>query len=469
MSNSIFQALLKLASTLVVVAFMSSSAFATLEEDRMDNALSDQRISELNDIMNDKHAPLADRQAACGAIGMPGGCSESAMNQSADGALANSGSGEQAATCESTASTAKLACLVPGTGGMSAGEQAMFTMMMGQLVQLGGQVASIGKNMSEQCKTQADISKVMTAINGIKGAACATMVSKCESICGAEAANYMAQNQTERAKVAKTAKGTCASYTPQVAMMMMSAMQSMGNFAANKQCQADAAALAGPAPTYSPIAMPTIGDCSDPKNQSLTCYCEKEANKKSVMCAGFTGGGVVGGTTTTTPNGTSVATPYASTISDLDSENTTDPFAPQNKNRNGGPGGQGDGGSGAPGGGGLSALASEGGGSGGSGDGRSAITGTSGNSSGGLGSAGGGGGGGGLARNNGSSGGGSLMDRFNLKNFLPGSKYKTRGIAGMSVKSVDGITGPTGPSIWEKATRQYQEQIQKQNVLLDGK
>ena len=59
------------------------------------------------------------------------------------------------------------------------------------------------------------------------------------------------------------------------------------------------------------------------------------------------------------------------------------------------------------------------------------------------------------------------MDKFNLKNFLPGSKYKTRGIAGMSVKSVDGITGPTGPSLWEKATRQYQEQIQKKNVIVD--
>ncbi len=66
------------------------------------------------------------------------------------------------------------------------------------------------------------------------------------------------------------------------------------------------------------------------------------------------------------------------------------------------------------------------------------------------------------------SGGDGFFDRFNLKKFLPGSKYKTRGIAGMSVKSVDGITGPTGPSIWEKATRQYQEQIQKQNVILEN-
>lgn len=390
---------------------------------------------------------------------------------------------EQAATCESVSSTAKAACLMPGTGGMSAGEAAMYTMMMNQLVSSAATIASIGKNMSEQCKVQADVAKIMTGINGVKGAACATLISKCESTCTTEASNRkneantartnnnyaMATTKDKEAAAATKSASTCAGYSGQVMGMMMSAMQSMGNFATSKQCQADAAALAAAVPTYSPIAMPTIGDCTDPNNQSLTCYCTKEANKSSVMCAGFTSGGVAGTSTTTTPNGTSVATPYSSSVADLtDSGNTADPFAGQNKKNSGGPSGQGDGGSGAPGGGGLSSLASEGGGSGGTGDGRSAITGTSGGN-GTLGSAGGGGGGG-LARNNGTAGsGGSLMDKFNLKNFLPGSKYKTRGIAGMSVKSVDGITGPTGPSLWEKATRQYQEQIQKQNVILDGK
>jgi hypothetical protein len=37
----------------------------------------------------------------------------------------------------------------------------------------------------------------------------------------------------------------------------------------------------------------------------------------------------------------------------------------------------------------------------------------------------------------------------------------------MNGTAKDGITGPMGPSLWEKATRQYQEQIQKQNVITD--
>jgi hypothetical protein len=37
----------------------------------------------------------------------------------------------------------------------------------------------------------------------------------------------------------------------------------------------------------------------------------------------------------------------------------------------------------------------------------------------------------------------------------------------MSVPAKDGVTGPMGPSLWEKASRQYQEQVQKQNVILD--
>lgn len=87
------------------------------------------------------------------------------------------------------------------------------------------------------------------------------------------------------------------------------------------------------------------------------------------------------------------------------------------------------------------------------------ITGQGGGSGGGGGGFGGGGGGaGGGGRTKGDYGG-----RFNLKDFLP--KGASRNIAGMSISAKDGITGPLGPSIFEKVTNQYQ--LQKRNMIQD--
>ncbi|MBN8539093.1 MAG: hypothetical protein J0L82_01810 [Deltaproteobacteria bacterium] len=400
----------------------------------------------------------------------------------------------EAANCSATKSTTSTACLTPGTGGMNAGEAAMFTMMVNQMVGLAGQITSAGKNMAEQCRKQADLSKAMTAINGIKGAACGIMIGQCTKRCGASAAQFSAaaaqlrtqaaaatvgaaalETAAEKCQTAatksKAAAGQCSGYSGQVMAMMMGAMQHGAGIVQNNQCAAEASAFANqPVPTFSPIALPNPTDCSDPNNQSLTCFCSRESNAKSPMCAGFNPGAVAGGGATTNGPGNGIgnssATPFLGTGDDAGTDgNTVDPFASK-QNASNGDSGFSPGGGGPPGGGALGSLGGDDGGAGGFGDPRSAITGTSGGQGGGLGSSGGGGGGG-LARNNGSAGLGGLMDKFNLRKFLPGSKYKTRGIAGMSVKSVDGITGPMGPSIWEKATRQYQEQIQKQNVILD--
>jgi hypothetical protein len=378
----------------------------------------------------------------------------------------------------------------------------MFTMMMNQMVGLAAQIASAGKNMAQQCRLQADLSTAMTAINGIKGTACGVMISQCKKRCGMSSEQFMAAAEAldfdaavaanlgtpagiaesnrlmAAAKKCQTASGQakrvagqCSAYSGQVMAMMMGAMQHGLGIVQNKQCAAEASAFANqPMPTFSPIALPNPTDCSDPNNQSLACFCSRESNKKSPMCAGFNPGAVAGGGASTSGPGngigSSTATPFLGTGDDAGTDgNTVDPFATKQNASNGGDGYSAGGGS--PPGGSLGSLGGDDGGGGGFGDPRSAITGTSGGQGNGLGGSGGGGGGG-LARNNGTAGGmGGFMDKFNLKKFLPGSKYKTRGIAGMSVKSVDGITGPMGPSIWEKATRQYQEQIQKQNVILD--
>lgn len=388
-------------------------------------------------------------------------------------------------SCEAVAKTAATACLTPGTAGMNPDEAVMYTSLMNQLVQTGAQIASMGKNMAGQCEMQAKVSGLLTGINTAKGSACWVYVNKCKSTCDWERndnlrkANAASNADTQThfqglAKVNKKTETTCHNYSGQVAAMAAGAIQGLGNFAINNQCAKDLAAYDAQLAAQKPITLPTIGDCSDPNNQSLTCFCQKDANAKSPMCAGLGSGSLNGGSTVATvPNGmkpASGSSPYASTVGEgLGEGDTIDPFAGGKKDSGGGgANAPGDGGSGAPGGSGISSLSSEGGGSGAGGDPRSAITGTSGGNSSGLGGTGGGGGAGGLSRNNGDGGGAQgFMDKFNLSKFLPTSKYKTRGIAGMSVKSVDGITGPTGPSIWEKATRQYQEQIQKQNVLLD--
>lgn len=384
-------------------------------------------------------------------------------------------------SCETSASIANGACNTLGTDGADPQTGMMMEMLLNQIISSGTQVAAAGKNASKQCKIQADVSKWMTTLNGIKGATCGKMMGSCSTDCTAAAKQYdqlasanstngSAQQFREKAREARTKVNQCRGYTMNFMGMMTQSMQHLGNFAVNNQCAKDLAAYeALPKATYTPIAFATPStSCDDPNNQSLTCFCGRAANAASALCKGFTpntassGGSVpTGGTVATGTN------PYGGSGAIDDGGAAFDPLAGIQAKQQGSQGGGGpsDGGGSAPGGG-LSSLGGSGGGDAGYADPRSAITGTSGGNGGGLGS--GGGGGGGLARNNrGEAGAGGFFDKFNLKKFLPGSKYKNRGIAGMSVKSVDGITGPMGPSLWEKATRQYQEQIQKQNVLMD--
>ena len=84
------------------------------------------------------------------------------------------------------------------------------------------------------------------------------------------------------------------------------------------------------------------------------------------------------------------------------------------------------------------------------------ITGHSGGGGGGL--AGGGGGGGSGGGYGGGGGGNAGADKIDLSQWLPKGKYKALNIGGMSIKPYDGITGPMGPSIWEKVSNQYQQQ-----------
>ena len=58
----------------------------------------------------------------------------------------------------------------------------------------------------------------------------------------------------------------------------------------------------------------------------------------------------------------------------------------------------------------------------------------------------------------------SLANKFNITGLLPKrNDYISRAVAGMSVSAKDGITGPLGPSLWEKVSRRYE--IKKGELL----
>lgn len=402
-----------------------------------------------------------------------------------DGNTGSGVGGEDVASCDATYKTTQLLCNTMSVAGLSPAEGAAVESMVGQMAQIGMSLKSSGNNASAQCKQQADLSKIMAAVNGIKGAGCGAMIKRCTAACehDAEENNLKAEQALKpdqngktdeaaatrfrtAARKAKRNGRTCEENQANFIGMMMQSMQFAGNMLQNNQCAKQMSASAfTPAPGFSPIAYnPPSTDCSDPNNQTLACFCEKAANKTTPMCSGFnpTAGS---GASPFGPNAGGAGTPYSPNI--VRDGGDLDPMAGAMGQGKPGSGGRdpSDGGASAPGHGGLASMGGDGDGGGGAADPRSVITGTAGGQGGGL-STGGGGAGGGLAKNNGPKAS-SLLDRFNLKRFLPGSKYKARGVAGMSVKSVDGITGPMGPSIWEKATKQYQEQIQKQNVILD--
>ncbi len=395
--------------------------------------------------------PNADCEAMVGAASAPPA-----------GAAPAPGASPSQTRCEAEHETAQLACNTLGAAGMSPQEGMMFEMMLNQAIGMAGQMQSQGQNMQAQCQNQADLSKLMGLLNAAKAAACMAAVSACKSTCDEEIETLAAD--PERKRRAERARRKCRDYTMNGVMNMNSALRHGANMMQNQNC-ANQTAAASTSPT--PFSFPTPSDCSDPNNQSLTCFCARPENAEKQMCGGGSPGVVPGGVQAPPGGGGNGGNvPYSP--DDPNNPGAANPFgALGGNNAAGGGDSQGSGGGGAPGGGGLSSLGGDGGGGPAGGrEGASAITGVSGGNPSGGGGGGFGGGGGGRATG-GDAGDDGFLSKLNLKRFLPGDKYKNRGLAGMSVPAKDGVTGPMGPSLWEKATRQYQEQVQKQNVILD--
>lgn len=255
--------------------------------------------------------------------------------------------------------------------------------------------------------------------------------------------------------------------------MMMQAMNFGQNFLQNQQCAKTTAVnpnVGGTPPWGTPGTPPVIdnkpgGDCSDPNvaRTSLMCVCK--ADPKNPMCP-QTGPKTPTGPGVNPTTNTSIPRPYMPDTKGRGGGLLATGDKDAQAKPNGGVAGEQGGGGGGP-----SALGGNNGGGGGDDGGghapsnvdKNVITGASGSGGGGLGAGGGGGGGGG---GRGSGSGDGFFSKFNLKKFLPSKKdYKNRGLAGMSVQATDGITGPMGPSIWEKVSNQYQ--VQKPNLIQD--
>lgn len=402
---------------------------------------------------------------------------------------------EEDESCEAKAKLAMAACNVGGFAGMSPEQGAMMEMMLMQVGQLVSQIQSVGQSQSKQCKNQADLSKLMGLISAAKAAACAAAMSACKNSCEndiektEEQLSMLRQSQPPpqeqiaelRKQVGKFKKelNTCQSYNNNMMLSLMQMMQMGQNMLQNKACaeqtstQATGTPWEFPSPTPGPTPYVFDPSCNNPDvaQSSMKCLCEKEPNNQ--LCKGWTpppntntnNNGPVGPQTPGRPfdplsnNKTGGYTPVTGEQAKADSARGADA------------GGGGGSGGGFGGGGGVGALGqADEAGAGGAGIDKNVITGA-GSGSGGGGSGGGGGGygnGGGAGGGGRNGGGGGFLDKLNLKKFLPNKKdYKNRGLSGMSVPSQDGVTGPMGPSIWEKVNIQYKNQQQKKSFLQD--
>ncbi|RYZ90276.1 MAG: hypothetical protein EOP06_08135, partial [Proteobacteria bacterium] len=372
-------------------------------------------------------------------------------------------------SCIEKNKNAKLACAtLSAVTGLGATEGALLeSILMSQLPAL---ITSMsGKSGAEQCRLQSDMNKLVTTISVLKTGACVLMTNSCNSKCGADekTAEEAYKNQAALANAAKgqptyeelraeavrlekirtaiaTERRGCGAYKTNIAMMVVQAGLGVRNMLASNQCSDDLSETALMTPPPLSLTASNV-DCSNPSFAATNMACICRSTPSDPMCAQFNAGagngaggaGVVGG---------SVTTPGLSTEEATDGQ-VVDP-APEFKGTTGsntaGSGG-GGGGLGAGGGGGLLG-GGEGEGGGGSGLDKNVITGTSGSGGGGVAGLTAGSGGGG-ARGGGSGGGSGGGGSFDFKKYLPKSLFKNRGLAGMTVPSTDGVTGPMGPSL----------------------
>ena len=361
--------------------------------------------------------------------------------------------------CVDDADEAKTACTTQDMqAGMSQAQQAQAAQLAQQANQGNSNVASAGASAAAQCKNQADMSKILGGLSALKGAACTTAVGTCEESCEQVAKSCEQKGQTgvpnasaymTRASLARKKAKTCSALSSNGKTAMLQSAMMMASAFLNNSC-ADA----------SSVATPTPADCNNQAYAQVTqaCICAPSgsnpyADPQNAIC---NNGQSVTGLAPSLSTTLGAVTPTR--VEDETSEGTRTAGAAAGKGQSGNntmEGGASGGGMTGGGGAGGGKMGGDEGGAAPSTIDKNVITGASGGGGGGL-AAGGGGGGG--AGNLGGSLGKERDGKIDLSQWLPKGKYKALNIGGMSIKADDGITGPMGPSIWEKVSNQYQQQ-----------
>jgi hypothetical protein len=374
--------------------------------------------------------------------------------------------------CTEDASDAKSACSQPqSTAGMNPQQAQQMQMMQAQAQQANAATSGASAQQQQQqaeqeaqmCKLQADLSAALGAMSALKGNACSGQVSSCNKSCGQAAKDFdqlihgPTATGSDQAKVpgwsskrgtATKAAAKCSGFGGNSMDMMQAAGALLGGMLQNLMCN-EMYATASPTPT-------SVGTCADPTFAATSVLCVCQNDPKNAMCTAPQQ--FPSGLTTTAGDLGTTAPPQGTADDGSDGQAVKADSSKPDDARGSATTGEGGGGAG-----GLQAARPNP--LNPTGDDRpaasnvdkSVITGTMGGSGGGA----SGGGGGSAAAANQRGGGGSGKGAFDLSKFLP--KAATRGIAGMSITAKDGITGPMGPSIWEKISNQYQ--LQKPNLI----
>jgi uncharacterized membrane protein YgcG len=332
----------------------------------------------------------------------------------------------------------------------------------------------------------------MAKMSALKGAACGGAMALCKSTCAENIATAQAElataqqqmqncvnlNATNQAAIptcqepwlAKKVKAEkeiaadkrvmarCASYNTNMIMSLMQGMSFGQNMAQNKAC-----VNAASGNSFSGVgSLGSSVDCTNAEIAKVSPTCICQADPTNAICPGAASTGTTGGMAGPTSGKTDASSSLYANDGSVDPGSSLSDKAAAVKSAKGSNTIDGGGGGGPSGGFGGGGGGSDGGGAAGKGSDKSAISGLAGGSGSGVGGAGGGSSGSRSVRGTLNS----LLEKLNLKKLLPSSKdYKTRGLAGMSIKSSDGITGPMGPSLFEKVSTQYQRQ--KTNLILD--
>ncbi|RYZ68813.1 MAG: hypothetical protein EOP05_15800, partial [Proteobacteria bacterium] len=230
-------------------------------------------------------------------------------------------------TCINKADDARMACsTLSSLTGLGNTEGAMLeAIIMNQLPNLIGQLASSGKSAAQQCKIQADINKLVTTVSVLKSGACLMLMNSCRSTCGTalskakeninlsqarEATDPTAHKETlKQQKIVDEVRGPndkCGGYKTNMAMMLAQAGLGLVNTMKSNQCADDLSETALMTPPPLSLTASNV-DCSNPSFAATNMACICRSTPSDPMCAQFNAGpgngaggaGVVGGSVTT--------------------------------------------------------------------------------------------------------------------------------------------------------------------------